>query len=366
MNKYLFLIATSIIALPLFCINNANAIPVTIVGDSATAPAINERLDQENEENMEDRQLASEQASNDAAIQTKQQGHFADGRAFQEVEKAHGQAMSGTHNKYLQADEYPCSFPSVSQSMSAAKESAEQEFEAQLKKRLEVISGQSGSRSENGLVKFQEDLFDESQSAGQDSFSIGEILLSKTIPTSGTVDKKLEYAQNLLYARVPVYLDQQFLDNPDPETKNIATVADRLRAEMAIGQSVFSMLKANRASNKGNGRAIQFQREIMENNGFSGQYLQKLLTSDASYRAQLEAMIVGQFGKDYMQEKLITNPENYGSGILWNMMLNNLIQFENYRLLEAIAMATSTNVIAVREKAITDVNARIARKNARQ
>lgn len=309
---------------------------------------------------------ASEQLSVAEAASRKQQGDYEDANNINASKRSQEEATVDINGEYNNREDAMCSFPSVSQSTASGKESAEQLFQMELPERNKVIAGEPGTQSENGLVAFQNALYDKMQSLDSDRFSMGNLIGQYTIPTGGVADQKLAYMQDLLYARVPVYLNKDLKDNPDTEVKNASIAADRLRAEMSIGQSIFSRIKANRASNKGNGRAIQFQKEIMEKNGFSGEYLKKLLVPDASYRAQLEAMTVGQFGSEYMQEKLLTNHENYGGMIVWNLMLNNLIQMEQYALLESIALATSTQVIATREEAIKDVNSRFSAKGAGQ
>lgn len=339
-------------------------------GVSAALPVIDRsHIDAANKNaanELEAKRRQSEESTNATVAQTGEHakhvtaGNMNDSKRSQEVE------MVNTAKRHMEKPEYACSYITVSGNLSGGIESASQSISMKLEERLKVIASEAGSKSSNGLVDFQNQLFDEMQGLGTTRFSIGNLLNTPNIPQSGAIATQLEYLQNMLYARVPVYLNKDLMDNPDTEVKNLSIQADRLRSEMSIGQTVFSILEGMRAPNQAGGNAIQFLKQITKANKFSDEWQQKVLPNNASYRAQLEGLALGQFGQGYMKEKFINTPENIPIGILFNSMLTNVLLFEQYRLLETIAAATSTQIIATREEAIKDVNARIARKNARQ
>jgi hypothetical protein len=350
--------------------NDAEATPVREVDKAGIYQPIvnaitNDQMsndDRIHEEQLESDRADSEQRNNETAVQTGQLARHDDANNVNRAALSQQESMVDTFKRTNELDAYACSFASGAR-IGRAAAAASQATTMQLEERLAIIAGESGP-TVNGLVDFQNQLYDRMESLGSARFSLGNLLHTKTIPQSGAIADQLNYTQDLLYARVPVYLNQDLKDNADTEVKNLSIQADRLRSEMAIGQTVFSTLQGIRAP--AGGANVQWIREIMEENEFPPEYVSELLPGDASLRAQMEALAVGQFGHKYMIEKFVASPEAIPIGILYNSMLTNLILFKQYELLESIAAATATNVIAVREEAIKDVNARISRKNAAQ
>lgn len=341
--------------------NQAYALAVNEINKGDITNPINKKTEEENKKSIEDRKMMSQQlltsqvASDAEAKKNVTAGNINDSARSQQ------ESMVDTFKRTNELDTYLCSWASQS-GIGRAAAAAAQAKKMLLEERLKVTAGTV--KSENGLVDFQNKLFDEMQGLGDQRFSVGHLLNTSTIPTSGAIASQLNYTQDLLYARVPVYLNQDLLDNADTEVKNLSIQADRLRAEMGIGQTVFSTLQGNRAP--AGGPSVPWIKEIMTENEFPNEYISELLPGDASLRAQMEGMAVGQFGRKYMVEKFAATPELIPIGILYNSMLTNFILFKQYELLEGIAASTATNVIATREEAIKDVNARISRKNARQ
>ena len=320
----------------------------------------------EHEKDRDDNALQTREQTTVATAGTGEAAKHATAMGANDTKLAQEIAMNNSHTRHMNKDDYACSYISVAGGLGKAQESAAQSTKMKLAERLKVIASEAGSKSENGLVDFQNQLFDEMQGLDVTRMSIGELLNSKNIPQGGQVATQLEYLQNMLYARVPVYLNKDLLDNADTEVKNLSIQADRLRSEASVGQAIFSIIEGARAPMEGGGKGVAQIKEIMQANEYSSQYIQELLPSNASLRAQLEGLALGQFGQKYMQEKFIDNPDNIPIGVLFNSMLTNVLLFKQYELLEGIATATATNIIASREEAIKDVNARISRKNARQ
>ena len=361
---YLFLVSTS---LTIGFSETSHAISVKEVDKAGIyqpiVDAINNRFDQQVDLDGK----ASEENTTGRARAVGQQGEQANAVAANTVKTTQENAVLNTHNKTMNLDSYACSYVTSAGGVSGAVETAAMVIAQSNAARMSKIAGAPGTPTENGLVDFQNQLFDQMQTLGPERFSIGALFTEPNIQVGGADAAQLEYLQDLLYARIPTYLNQDLLDNADTETKNLSVQADRLRSEMGIGQTVFSILKGNRAPSTVGYNSAEFLKQILESNGYSGDWADKLFpASGASLRAQLEGLTMGQFGAGYSTEKLVDNPEVIGAGVLFNSMLTNVLLFKQYELLETIAASTSTQVIATREQAIKDVNARISRKNARQ
>ena len=354
---FLFLLSTS---LTIGFTSSAHAKPVKVTNHKEISTPI---VDWIKEQIGLDGKAAEE---NTLAIvhQTKQQGDQKDAGELNATKRAWENADVKVHSKTMNLDAYACSYATSTDGVSKAAETASQVTKQKLAERLAILSGQPGTPTANGEVQFKNELYDTMQLLGDDRFSVGYLFNTDNLNSIGPEVNNLDYLQNLLYARIPLYLNKDLADNPDTETKNTLATADRLRSEMAIGQSVFSIMQGNRAVTEGI-TAPKFLRQILEANKYSDEYLDELLPPNASLHAQLKALSVGQFGSAYSGEKLVDNPEILNAGILFNSMLTNLLLFKQYELLETIALSTSTQVIATREEAIKDVSARISRKNSR-
>lgn len=345
--------------------NKSHAIDVKEINKSEIyqpiVDAINDRFDQQVEM---DGAASNENTTGRAAAQ-EISGRRADAVQAVATARAHQVSDVNTYKRTGNMDPAFCVLASPAQSVYEAQQSAKKSAKEKLNRRLETIAGAPGTICENGAVDCKNKLYAQMITMPSTRLSFGNLLMTDNIEQTGATQQQLEYIQNLLYARAPVYLNQDLVDNADTETKNALIEADRLRAEMSIGQTVFSMLEGAKSPNPDSNRGVQFLREHLEVNGAKPEMLDDILPNDASYRAQLEALTVGMFGTGTMMQSFVDTPENRTIGIMFQLMLNNVMALEQLKYLEAIAAATSTQVIATREEAIKDVNARISRKNAR-
>lgn len=313
------------------------------------------------EEAMESEKKASEQATNTEVLSRKNANEVQDATNVIGRETAQQESMVDTEKRLGNVDAYACSDISRSRNTSAY-ESYLQTYDALRSARL----SERKTAADSGATQYLNELYDKMKTLGDNRYDIGELFANNNIPESGTIAANLNYLNQLLFNRVPVYSNKDLRENADTEMKNIITTSDRLNAEMQIGGNLLALLQAMRAPDKGGSQSKKSLEEIMKANGYSGEYIQKALGDKPSWRAVLEALTVGQMGQKYVEDRVVAKPENIQSGIHFQLMLNNMLLFEQFKLLETIAMATSANIIAVREEAIKDVNARIGRKNARQ
>jgi len=78
------------------------------------------------------------------------------------------------------------------------------------------------------------------------------------------------------------------------------------------------------------------------------------------------ALTVGSYGTEYMMNKIMGGTElDLLQVIAGEAMLKNVLEFEQYKLLEAIALATATNIGVNRDDAIKTLNQKIRQINGR-
>ena len=183
--------------------------------------------------------------------------------------------------------------------------------------------------------------------------------------TSGNDVAQLEYMEDLLYGRVPASLNADLMNNPNTDIKNLYVEADRIRAELSIGQTAFTELKSLREPLEQGSNAASFVRDTLEMGDYIDPNVVEMLSPEnrPSLRAQLEMITVGQMNPNYLQDKLVNNPELSLLNIAYGTALNNRIQMYQANLLEIIALAVSTDIAASRYDAITELNAKIREAN---
>jgi len=273
---------------------------------------------------------------------------------------AQQQETVDTEKRIGGVDDYMCSAISTSR-ITKTMENADQVADALRKARNAAYF----ANSEKGLTQFQNELYELMVSLPPERVDIGELFLNPSIPVSGQVATNLDYLNKLLFDRVPVHLLKDLRENADTATKNTLVSADRIAAESRIGSTLMSMLQGMHSQTDGVG-AAESLKQIMTANTYSPQYTEKLLGGGKpSKYGVLKALTVGQIGQKFVEDRTIAKPENVQSGIMFQLMINNMLLFEQYNLLETIAMSTAANVIANREEAIKDVNALVQNKNAR-
>lgn len=360
------------------------AVKVHIVKDDATEDAIIDYLKShwENQE-LPNSQQNSEQRNNETALQTKQIGDYTDAAALNNVAMEHQKSMNETHKTWMNMPDAVCVYPSMAQSVNSAITSAKKAAEVSMEQMLKVINAEAGTPAANGRIDYNNKLFQEATglcsptgNGGANAFcggdgtndhiNAGKMLITKNISESGDLAAKFGYLQKVLFGRIFSNINPDLLQSPSTEIKNIVIEQDNLKAEMSIGSAAFHLVKSYRTPNKGSGAGIQSLKEIMSANQWASETQQKLLPSNASFMGQLEAMTRGVFGSKHIMAEMTKNERNTLSGILFAMMVNNLLLFQQLEMLESIALSTGATVVANGTERYEALERRIRAQNARQ
>lgn len=316
----------------------------------------------EHDKDRKDRAKQTEEQTNATTSQTGQLAKHDDANNLNAAKLAGENAAVRVHDETMNLDQDMCSFVSVQQGFSRVVENAAKVTEELRKAR----NADYFTNSERGLVDFQNELYEQMKSLPPERVDLGILFSTPIVPNSGVDATNLAYLEKLLFQRVPVAMLKDLKDNPDTEVKNSLVTADRIAAESRIGSSLMSILQGTHAPTPGVNGA-KWAGEIMQANGYNPEYIQKVLGGNQPSKfGLLESLTVGQIGSEYSKDKLVMNSENYGGAILFQLMISNMLAFEQYRLLETIAMSSAANLITNREEAIKDINTRFSKKNSRQ
>jgi len=266
---------------------------------------------------------------------------------------------------YVNAGGQNCVLGSGGKGTAAVNEGAEAATDELIEVRMRNINSEAGTDAENGLVDFQRRMFqrstalcDPAGNGGANVFCTGEgnaqitlstILYPHPFHVDNPVDEELNYMQDLLFSRIGVSVSPDLLEEPDTNAMNMVVEADRLKAEMSIGQSVFTTSLAER----------------LEAGGWSPDKIRKLTDGGVSKNSMYHALTVGSYSSELILQKTSANERDLLANIWGEVALSNVLQFEQYKLLEAIALATATNIVVNRDDAIKDLNARISNANSR-
>lgn len=324
----------------------------------------------------------SEQATTVNTANTGMAGRFASASDQNRSITATEVMSAGTASKFLNQADFLCVAVSGESSTAKIQENTEKEIDKLIKADMSLINSEAGQISENGLVDFQRQLFQQAMSmcdplgngganvycsgSGTSHITLSSLLRPTAYRSDPRVNQNLDYLKNILYARIPISVNPDLLVDPNTETMNMVVESDRLKAEMSIGQTLFSMLRGNRMVTPGT-KASTSLAERMKANGWSDDYVNTLTGQGLSKNSMYHALTIGSFGSEFMMQQLSGNDDiNYGVVMAKELMLNNVLQYEQYKLLEAIALATATNIVVNRDDAIKDLNERISSANSRQ
>lgn len=327
------------------------------------------------------KELELQQEQDDTVDLANQANHNAIGTAVS------GNARTGvqqnrfavTATNYQNSAGQNCVIASGGKGTSKVTEGAESETEQLITERMKTINSEAGTDAENGLVDFQRKMFERSKAlcdpagnggantfcggAGNAHVSLSTILTPLAFQNQPPLKDKLEYIQDLLFSRVPISVNPDLLEQPNTETMNMVVESDRLKAEMSVGQTLFSILQGNRT--KVDSSVVNSIKQRLEAGGWSGQKIDNMTAGGISKNALYHALSVGSYTSEFMLQKASANERDLLANILAETQLNNVLQFEQYKLLEAIALATATNIVVNRDDAIKDLNNRISAANSR-
>ena len=280
---------------------------------------------------------------------------------------------------YVNAGGQNCVLGSGGKGTAAVNEGAEAATDELIEVRMRNINSEAGTDAENGLVDFQRRMFqrstalcDPAGNGGANVFCTGEgnaqitlstILYPHAFHVDNPVDEELNYMQDLLFSRIGVSVSPDLLEEPDTNAMNMVVEADRLKAEMSIGQSVFTLLQGNRT--RIDSTVATSLAERLEAGGWSPDKIRKLTDGGVSKNSMYHALTVGSYSSELILQKTSANERDLLANIWGEVALSNVLQFEQYKLLEAIALATATNIVVNRDDAIKDLNARISNANSR-
>lgn len=325
------------------------------------------------------RRMSEQQTTTNLANQANSNA-IGTARGTQAAIVAQQQAGVDTEFTWVNAAGHNCVVASSGIGGARVNEEAETETNNLIQTRMRNINSEAGTDAENGLVDFQRRMFqrstslcDPSGNGGSNTFctgsgnahvSLSTILTADAFHNVSPLTERLEYIQDLLFSRIPVSVNPDLLDQPNTEAMNMVVEADRIKAEMSVGQTLFSMLQGNRT--KVNSRVSTSLRERLEAGGWSSAKIDAMMAGGVSKNSMYHALTVGSYSSEMLLERVTARPRDLLANIFGELALNNVLQFEQYKLLEAIALATATNVVVNRDDAIKDLNARITALNSRQ
>lgn len=245
-----------------------------------------------------------------------------------------------------------------------------------------VANSEAGTDSENGLIDFQRKLFERAKQlcsasgngganvyCGGDGankhLTIHTLLGAETLPSDDENNEippnnHIQYMDDVLFARVPLSIPPDALEDPNTDVQNLMVEADRLKMEMSVGQQAFSSIRANRAGVPGM-KSAEIYKQIMEANGWeNGQITEYFDTNGVSVNTMYKALTVGSYGSEFILNLLGgKNDKGLLVVLVKQLMLNNVLQYEQYKLLESIALSSAINIPVNRDGEIKRVNAEI-------
>ncbi len=281
-----------------------------------------------------------------------------------------------------------CSYASTGRGIGPAQGRAFDFFKQDMEKRGKQANKESGTTFENGLIDGLRKIFDDQTTAlcspagnGGDNaafcggdgsnkhLQISSVLYDRNIMPDEL--PKVTYLEELLTnTRTHVSVNPDLLANANTEAKALFVLSDRLQAEMSMLDAVFGKIKSNNVYIDTDSRAVPFLADTLIQGGYIPDNLKNELLppggSSASYMGQLEALVAGMMNPTYYREKASGGEGAWRPAMLYQLILSNHLQLEQIKLLEAIALATSTTVVVNREPALEELNGRISALNARQ
>jgi hypothetical protein len=280
-----------------------------------------------------------------------------------------------------------CSYASTGRGIGPAYGRAHAFFKEEMVRRGKEANKETGTTFENGLVDGLRKMFNEASTlcspagnkganaafcSGDGSskhLQIASVLYDRSIMPDDF--PKINYLEKLLTTtRTHVAVDPNLLANANTEAQNLFVLSDRLQAEMSMLDAVFGKIKANNFNMGAESAAIPYLEETLKEGDFTeDDLLNELLSPDrksASYMGQLEALVRGMMNPTYYRQKASGGEGAWRPAMLYQLILSNHLQLEQIKLLEAVALATSTTVVVNREDALEELNGRISAINVRQ
>jgi hypothetical protein len=276
-----------------------------------------------------------------------------------------------------------CSLLTTSRGMGPAYSRASAYADARNASTMAAINNEAGTTFENGLVDGMRKLFEEETVAlcsaqgngaknvfcGGDGTNVHLSASSVLNDRAITDDEiaKVDYFEKLMtQTRTILDVSPDVLDDPKTDGKGLFIEAERLKAEMSIFNTVLNNLIANNKVDGTSSAAVTYLKEILEEGDFlDAATREKLLPGgQGSHMGQLEALAIGFMNPNYSKQKFFTAEKAYLSSILFQNVLNNYIQIQQMKLLEAIALSTSATVVVNREPAIESLNVKVRRANS--
>lgn len=285
--------------------------------------------------------------------------------------------QAGALTTYVNAGGQNCVLASGGKGNAVVSEGADNTTEQLIVERMRNVNSEAGTDAENGLVDFRIKMFERSRAlcdpsgnggantfcngSGNGHITLATILTPLAFQNQSPLTERLDYLQDLLFARIPVSVNPDLLEDPDTKAMNMVVESDRIKAEMSVGQTLFSILQGNRT--KIATTAADTLKERLIAGGWSEEKIDNLTAGGISKNSMYHALTTGSFSSEMLLQKASANGRDLNANILGELALNNVLQFEQYKLLEAIALATATNIVVNRDDAIKDLNARISAAN---
>lgn len=273
----------------------------------------------------------------------------------------------------------PCPVLSGVRSLAVTETGAQRAADELLASAMDVINGSEGTIAENGKFDYARQMFEKisplcdprSQGgdaqhcvgAGTEHATLGTLLNKRAISPTDPEAEKLEVLQQLLFAEVPVSVQPDLLENPTTDVQDILIEAERLKADMSVGQSLFSKIYGNRMKIPGTSASGNL-RERLEINGWAEEDIAKLVDGGLSKNAMYFALTAGSLGTPFLEQEIVKNETGLLSGILYELKLGNTLANHNREMLEAIALTTAITASKNRDDAIEDLNRRISALNS--
>ena len=271
-----------------------------------------------------------------------------------------------------------CQAVSGAKNTEDVQEHSDEMEDAYVDRATKVGNSEAGTDSENGLIDFQRKLFERSLAlcsaqgnGGGNEFCTGDgsnkhltihtLLGAESLPIGPSIkNDSIEYMDDVLFARVPLSIPPDALEDPKTDVQNLLVESDRLKMEMSVGQQAFSMVRANRVGKTGLNVVDQYK-EIMEANGWSSEKISEHFDENGlSVNSMYHALTLGSYGPEFMVNLLSgKGPKGYFAILGQQLMLNNVLQYEQYKLLESIALSSAINIPVNRDDEIKRVNAKI-------
>lgn len=287
-----------------------------------------------------------------------------------------------------------CPLGSVTPGLGRGEGAARAQLRQELEERFSILNCEAGTICENGRTDMNLRLYEMAMQfcspagmggsavdcTGADDLnsiehlSVGTLLAKTNIgegtPTSADDVEQLMYLQNLLYGQAPLSLNPDLLENPTTEIKNLYVEADRMRAQLGIGQTAFSNALSRRILPPDDGEVgpRPFLVEILSAGNFlPPSEIEEILPPGRrpSLHGQLEAITLGMLNPNYVLQQIDGNPEHAGLTIVFNTALANRLLFEQLKELEQIKLAISSDIAASRFDDLNALNARIRAANQR-